>query len=184
MCGCESLPRTTKAKLASPLRANHWRRYWTPKDPEARLAVELGLRVRTLHDRDPSLHARAPRQEGVQSGCRRRRYQLDGDKLACANSAEAARRELSPRFHVSQVDCVSPNGRGNRRFRNLLRMFLKFFKRNGPQEITCENKILLYCRLRTQWGTCPIRVVPRNNSEGIIPLRELVRLSNGSQLDT
>jgi hypothetical protein len=129
--GRESLPGTTKAKLASPLRADHRRRYWTPKDPKARLTAELGLQVRTLHERDPGVRARASRQEGVQSGHRHRRYQLDGDKLASANSTEAACQESSPRFHMSQVDYVSPNGRGNRRFRNLLRRFLKFSREMG-----------------------------------------------------
>jgi hypothetical protein len=94
--GCESLPRTTKAKLASPLRVDHQRRYWTPKNPKARLTAELGLRVCTLQERDPGARAQAPRQEGVQSGCRRCQYQLDGNKLACANSAEAACQESSP----------------------------------------------------------------------------------------
>jgi hypothetical protein len=60
----------------------------------------------------------------------------------------------------------------------------QIFERNGPQEITRKNKILLYCHLRTQWGACPTGVVPRNESKGIIPLRELVLLSKGSQLDT
>ena len=58
-------------------------------------------------------------------------YQLDGNKLACANSTEAACQESSPRFHVSQVDCMSPEGRKNRRFRNLLRRFLKFSRETG-----------------------------------------------------
>jgi hypothetical protein len=69
-------------------------------------------------------------------------------------------------------------------FWNLLRRFLKNFERNRLREITCENKILLYCHLRTQWGTCPIRVVLRNESKEIILLCELVRLSDGSQLGT
>ncbi len=131
--GRESLPGTTKAKLASPLRADHRWQYWTPEDPEAQLAAELGLRVRTLHEQDPGARARAPRQEGVQSGCWHRRYQLDGDKLASANSAEAARQESSPRFQVSQVDYVSPNGCGNRHFRNLLRWFLEFSREMGRE---------------------------------------------------
>ena len=168
----------------SPLRADHRRQYWTPKDPEARLVAELGLRVRTPHKRDPGARARAPRQEGVQSGRRRCRYQLDGNKLACANSAEAACQESSPRFHVSQVDCVSPNRQGNRCFPEPSQKVSQIFERNGPRKITRENKILLHCCLRTQWGMCPIRVLPRNESEGIIPLHELVRLSDGSQLDT
>ena len=73
--GCESLPRTTKVKLLSSLRANHWRRYWTPKDPKVWLAAELDSRVCTLHKQDPGARARAPRQEGVQSGCRGCQYQ-------------------------------------------------------------------------------------------------------------
>ena len=140
--------------------------------------------VCTLHEQDPGGRPQVPRQEGVQSGRWCCRYQLDGDKLACANSTDTARQESSPRFHVSQVHCVSPNGRGNIRFPEPSQEVSQIFERNGPREITRKNKILLYCRLRTQWGTCPIRVVPRNKSEGIIPLRELVRLSNGSQLDT
>jgi hypothetical protein len=85
---------------------------------------------------------------------------------------------------VSQVDYVLPNGRGNRRFLEPSQKVSQIFERNGPQEITRDNKILFYCRLRTQWGTCPAWVVPRNESKGIIPLRKLVSLSGGSQLDT
>ncbi len=81
-----------------------------PQDPEAQLAAELGLQVRMPHKQDPGARARAPRQKGVQSGRRRRRYQLDGDKLASANSAEAACQESSPRFHVSLVDLCRPTG--------------------------------------------------------------------------
>jgi hypothetical protein len=85
------------------------------------------LRVRTLHERDPGARARAPHQEGVQSGRWRRQYQLDGDKLACVDSAEAARQEPSPQFHVSQVDCVSPNGHGNRCFQEPSQKVSQFF---------------------------------------------------------
>ena len=112
----KSLLRTTKAKSVSSLCANHWCQYWTPKDPEAQHAAELDPRVHILHEQDPGEHMRAPRQEGVQSGCWQCRYQLDGNMLACANSAEAACQESSPQFHVSQVDCVWPNGCGNRCF--------------------------------------------------------------------
>ena len=143
--------RTTKAKLATSLHADHWRQYWTPKDPEARLVVELDSRVRTLHEQDPGAHARAPRQEGVQSGYRRRGYQLYGNKLACANSAEAACQESSPRFHMSQVDCVLPNGRGNRCFPDPFQKVSRIFKRNGPREITGENKISMYCIYVSSW---------------------------------
>ena len=143
------------------------------------------MRVRsTLHKQDPDARTQALCQEGVQSGPRRCQYQLDGDKLACANSTEAACQGSSPRFHVSQVDCVLPNGRGNRRFPEPSQKVSQIFERNGLQEINRKHKILLYCRLHTQWGTCPIRVIPRNESKGIILLRELVRLSDGSQLDT
>ena len=141
------------------------------------------MRVRTPHKRDPGARARAPRQEGVQSGRRRRRYQLDGDKLASANSAEAARQESSPRFHVSLVDSCCPTGAETHVSGTFSEGF-SIFERNGPQERTRENKILLYCRLRTQWGACPIGAVPRNESEGIIPLQELLLSSEGSQLDT
>jgi hypothetical protein len=144
--------------------------------------AELDLRVRTLHEQDPGARAQVPHQEGVQSGCQRCRYQLDGNKLACANSVEADHWESSPRFHVSQVDCVLPNGHGNRRFPEPSQKVSWIFERNGPWEIT-RKKNSLYWHLRTQWGTCPIRVVLRNESEGIIPLRKLVRLSDGSQLD-
>ena len=113
-----------------------------------------------------------------------RQYQLDGNMLACTNSTEAARQGSIPQFYVSQVDCVSPNGRGNRQFPEPSQKVSQIFKRNGLQEITHKDKILLYCRLRTQWGMCLVRVVPRNESERIILLRKLVRLSDGSQLDT
>ncbi len=83
-----------------------------------------------------------------------------------------------------KLTACRPTGAETDVFRNLLRKFLKCFERNGPQEITRENKILMYCRLRMQWGMCPIRVIPRNESEGIIPLHELVCLNEGSQLDT
>jgi hypothetical protein len=58
--------------------------------------AELGSQARKLHKRYPGARAQASRQEGVQSGCQRCRYQLDGDKLACANNAEAAHQESSP----------------------------------------------------------------------------------------
>ena len=138
----------------SPLPVDHRRQYWTPKDPVAQLAVELGLRFRRLHERDPGARAQVLRQEGVQSGRWRCRYQLDGNQLACTNSAEAARQGSSPRFHVSQVDCVSPNGRGNRRFLEPSQKVSQIFERNVPHEITHKNKISLYCCLRTQWGRC------------------------------
>ncbi len=141
------------------------------------------MRVRTPHEQDPGAHARAPHQEGVQSGRRRCRYQLDGNKLASANSAEAAHQESSPRFHVSLVDSCCPTGAETDVSGTFSEGFL-IFERNGPREITCKNKISLYCRLRTQWGACPIGAVPRNESEWIVPLCELVLLSEGSQLDT
>ena len=68
---------------------------------------------------------------------------------------------------------------------NLLRRFLKFLRETGCERyVAHENTIVLYCRLHTHWGMCPIRVVPRNESEGIILLRELVRISDVSQLNT
>jgi hypothetical protein len=142
------------------------------------------LQVRTLHERDPGARAQVPHQEGVQSGCWRCRYQLDGHKLACANSVEAACQGSSPQFHVSQYDCVSPNGRGNRRFPEPSQKVSRIYERDGLREITFKNKFSLYCRLRTEWGTCPIRIVLRNESKEIFPLRKLVLLSDGSQLDT
>jgi hypothetical protein len=135
------------------------------------------------HKQDPGARARAPRQEGVQSDRRRHQYQLDGDKLASANSAEAACQESSPRFHVSLVDLCRPMGAETHVY-GTFSEGLSIFERNGPQERTRKNKISLYCRLRTQWGACPIGAVPRNESEGIIPLHELVLSSEGSQLDT
>ena len=138
----------------------------------------------TLQARAPGTWGQAPHQEVVQSGCWRCQYQLDGNKLAYANSVEAARQESSPQFHVSQVDCVLPNGCRNRCFPEPSQKVSWFFERNRPQETTLKNKILLYWHLCTQWGTCPVRVVPRNESKGIIPLRKLVELSKGSRLDT
>jgi hypothetical protein len=95
------------------------------------LAAELGLRVGKLHERDPGARARAPRQEGVQSSRRGCQYQLDGNKLACANSTEAACQGSSPQFYVSQVDCVLPNGHGNSVFWNLLRRVFEFLREMG-----------------------------------------------------
>ena len=45
---------------------------------------------------DTLVWAQVLRQEGVQSGCQRQQYQLDGDKLAFANNAEAAHQKSSP----------------------------------------------------------------------------------------
>ena len=104
--------------------------------PKVQLVAELDSRVRTLHEQDPGTRVRAPCQEGVQSGCSRCRYQLDSNKLACASSAEAARQESSPRFHLSQVDCVLPNGRKNRHFPEPSQQVSQIFKRKGPREIT------------------------------------------------
>ena len=170
--------------LASSLCADHQRQYWTPKDPEARLEAELGSRVRTLHEWDPGARVQAPRQEGVQSGCQSRQYQLDGNKLACASSAKAACQQSSPRFQVSWVDSVLPNGHGNRNFPESSQKVSQIFKRNGPREITSKHKRLLYWRLRMQWGTCPVRAVPRNNSKGIILLLKLIGLREESHPDT
>jgi hypothetical protein len=39
----------------------------------------------------------------------------------------------------------------------------------GPQEKTCETKILLYKRLRTISKACPQRTLLRNESKGTIP---------------
>ncbi len=83
-------------------------------------------------------HARAPRQEGVQSGRRRHRYQLDGDKLASANSAEAAHQESSPQFHVSLVDSCRPMGAETDVSGTFSEGFL-ILERNGPRERTREN---------------------------------------------
>jgi hypothetical protein len=63
------LPETTKAKLAMSTLANHWRQEMALKDPEARLAVELVLRYRTLHERFPGAPTLAQSQKQAQSGC-------------------------------------------------------------------------------------------------------------------
>ena len=64
------------------------------------LGLKLGSQVRKLYEQYPGACAQAPDQEGVQSGRQRCQYQLDGEKLACANSAETAHQNSSPQFHV------------------------------------------------------------------------------------
>jgi len=85
----ESLPGTTKAKLAPIVHADHPRREIAKSDPEVLLAAELGQRARTLHERYPGARARAPRQRGVRSGRRRARCQQDHGHHACASIAKA-----------------------------------------------------------------------------------------------
>jgi hypothetical protein len=81
----QELRRTTKAKLAVLLPADHRCAEIAPSDPEVQLAAEVRARARTLQERCPSARARAPRQKGAQSYRRLSRYQLDGVKLACAS---------------------------------------------------------------------------------------------------
>ena len=88
----QELRRTTKAKLAVLLPADHRRAEIAPSDPEVQLAAEVRARARTrtLQERCPGTRARAPCQKGAQPDRRIRRHKLDGAKLACARKAKAA----------------------------------------------------------------------------------------------
>ena len=171
----ESLPRTTKAMLASSLRANHWWQYWTHKDSE----------VCKLHEWYLGARARALRQEGVQSGHRHCQYQLDNDRLACNNTSEAAHQKSSPWLHDVKITmCHTLGGAGTGDVPSEpSQKVSQIFERNGLQEITCENKISLLWGLRTQWITCPGRIVQRNESERKIPPCKLTCLGEKSQLN-
>jgi hypothetical protein len=79
------LRRTTKAKLAVLLPADHRRAEIAQSDPEVPLAAEVRARARTLQEQCPGTRARARRQKEAQSDRRLSRYQLDGVKLACAS---------------------------------------------------------------------------------------------------
>ena len=63
----QELRRTTKAKLAVLLPADHRRAEIAPSDPEVQLAAEVRARARTLQERCPGVRARAPRQKGAQT---------------------------------------------------------------------------------------------------------------------
>jgi hypothetical protein len=63
-----SLPGATKAKLASLLHTNHQRWETNLKDPKARLAAELALRCRRLHEQFPGLPVLAMSRKQAQSG--------------------------------------------------------------------------------------------------------------------
>jgi hypothetical protein len=64
---CTSLPATTKAKSATSTLTNHRRREMALKDPEARLAAELVLRYRMLHEQFPGAHTLAQSRKQAQS---------------------------------------------------------------------------------------------------------------------
>ena len=80
----QELRRTTKAKLAVLLPADHRRAEIAPSVPEVKLAAEVRARARTLQERCPGARARAPRQKGAQTGHQIDGHQLDGVKLARA----------------------------------------------------------------------------------------------------
>ncbi len=69
-------PETTKAKLATLTLADHQQREMALKDPEARLAAELVLRYRTLHERFPGAPTLAQSRKQAQSGRRLWPHQL------------------------------------------------------------------------------------------------------------
>ncbi len=73
---CTSLPETTKAKLVTSTLADNWWQEMALKDPEARLAAELVLRYRTLHERFPGTPTLAQSQKQAQSGRWLRPHQL------------------------------------------------------------------------------------------------------------
>jgi hypothetical protein len=87
------LRRTTKAKLAVLLPADHRRTEIAPSDPEVKLAAEVHARARALQERCPGARTRAPHQKGAQSDRRLSRYQLDGVK----------QRQVKSRAHVSKM---------------------------------------------------------------------------------
>ena len=66
--GRESLPRTTKAKLAPSRHPDHRQGVTAHKVPEVLLAAELGPRAWTLRERYPGACASAPRQKGARTG--------------------------------------------------------------------------------------------------------------------
>ncbi len=67
---------TTKAKLATLTLTNHRRQEMALKDPEARLAAELVLRYRTLHERFSGAPTLVQRRKQAQSGRRLWPHQL------------------------------------------------------------------------------------------------------------
>ena len=69
-------PEITKAKLATSTLADHQWREMALKDPEARLAAELVLRYRMLHERFPGAPTLAQSRKQAQSGHRLRPHQL------------------------------------------------------------------------------------------------------------
>ena len=89
----QELRKTTKAKLAGLLPADHRRAEIAPSDPEVQLAAEVRARACTLQERCPGARARAPRQKGAQPDRRLSRYQLDGVK----------QRQVKSRAHVSKM---------------------------------------------------------------------------------
>jgi hypothetical protein len=132
--GRESLPRTTKAKLAPSRRPDHRQGDTAHKDPEVLLAAELGPRACTLRERYPGTCASAPRQKGARTGRRFRRRQLGGDKPASASKPGAAHQVLVSRRHACQTWLYT--ARRNIVFhRILLRRFLEQ-SRKGTREKT------------------------------------------------
>ncbi len=69
-------PETTKAKLATLTLADHRRQEMALKDSEARLAAELVLRYRTLHELFPGAPTLAQSRKQAQSGRQLRPHQL------------------------------------------------------------------------------------------------------------
>ncbi len=67
---------TNKAKLATSTLTNHRRREMALKDPEARLAAELVLRYRTLHEQFPGTPTLVQSRKQAQSGHRLWPHQL------------------------------------------------------------------------------------------------------------
>ncbi len=73
-----SLPGTTKAKLASLLHANHWRREMPHKDRKAQLTLELAPPCRRLQEQFPGAPTWAMSRKWAQSGCWHWPHQLLG----------------------------------------------------------------------------------------------------------
>jgi hypothetical protein len=88
--------RTTKAKLAPLLHANHQWREIPFKNPKVQLAAELSLRAHTFQEQSPGACAQALHQKGSQSGLQHSHRQLVNGKLACANKANVASKNQVP----------------------------------------------------------------------------------------
>ncbi len=77
-------------KASATLRADHRRRLFPRRTPEAGVAAELSVRAPTLRELYPGARAQAPRQKGAHIERRPRPHWMDDGALANANKTEAA----------------------------------------------------------------------------------------------